>query len=281
MNDSAGPDGKPEPAPDPEMPEQSPASLEPGADDALEGPAPAEPVLTSGSDLAEPPAEASQLATDPSPPPSLQTAPVAEPPAPSTHYSPDGRYMWDGAAWVPALRSAVPAGATLSPDGNYYWNNSAWVPVMPAAPAAATQPPFAPQSPVQYSPDGRHHWNGSAWVPVTAAPHFAHHPGATNGMAVASLVLGVLSLFLDFVIIGVVTSVLAVVLGFIARSHIQQRPAQGMGLAIAGIVLGFVGLALFALIVAGLIISGVHVYISNNVFSNISVNQFGGSNGFQ
>jgi hypothetical protein len=64
----------------------------------------------------------------------------------------------------------------------------------------------------------------------------------TNGMAVASLVLGICFCF------GL-TGILAVVLGNLALNRIDasQGAEKGRGLAIAGIVLGWVGIALLAI----------------------------------
>jgi hypothetical protein len=59
---------------------------------------------------------------------------------------------------------------------------------------------------------------------------------ATNGLAVASLVLGVLWLWW-------LGSVLAVVLGHTALAQIRSRGENGRGMAIAGLTLGYVGLA--------------------------------------
>ena len=59
----------------------------------------------------------------------------------------------------------------------------------------------------------------------------------TNGLSIASLVLGILWF-------GGVGSVLAVVFGFLSRKKIEQSQGRetGGGLAVAGIVLGFVGI---------------------------------------
>ena len=61
----------------------------------------------------------------------------------------------------------------------------------------------------------------------------------TNGMAVASLVCGIL-------FCGVVTAILAVIFGNIALGKIDESNGaeKGRGLAIAGIVLGWVGIGL-------------------------------------
>lgn len=64
----------------------------------------------------------------------------------------------------------------------------------------------------------------------------------TNGFAIASLVLGIVSL-------AGIGSVLAIVFGFVARSQIAEsgRRQGGSGMAVAGIVLGFVGLVAVAI----------------------------------
>ena len=82
---------------------------------------------------------------------------------------------------------------------------------------------------------------GLAPYPPTAYP--SSRP--TNGLAVASLVLGAVWLFW-------LGSVLALVLGYVARGQIRHTGDGGDGVAVAGIVLGWVGVGfLVLLIVAG------------------------------
>ena len=69
--------------------------------------------------------------------------------------------------------------------------------------------------------------------------------GPTNGLAVASLVLGALWLWW-------VGSVLALVLGYVAKRQIDRRGESGRGMALAGIILGWIGLGFGVLIVIGL-----------------------------
>ena len=78
--------------------------------------------------------------------------------------------------------------------------------------------------PGAYAPDGI--------ATVTAVP--------TNGLAIASLVLGLLWLW------GI-GSILAIIFGVVAKNQIDQSGGmqQGRGLAIAGIVLGIVTLGIF------------------------------------
>ena len=79
-------------------------------------------------------------------------------------------------------------------------------------------------------------------LPQPAAPSYgAPAPSAskTNGLAVASLVCGIVGCF-------TVTAIVAIVLGFIARNQIEQSGGtqQGSGMALAGIILGFVWIGL-------------------------------------
>jgi Domain of unknown function (DUF4190) len=59
----------------------------------------------------------------------------------------------------------------------------------------------------------------------------------TNGLAVASLVCGIVGCFW-------ITGIVAIVLDFVARNQIEQSGEQGAGMALAGIILGFVWLGL-------------------------------------
>ena len=70
----------------------------------------------------------------------------------------------------------------------------------------------------------------------------------SNGLAVASLVLGILWLF------GI-GSVMAVVFGHVAHGQIDASHGTqvGRGMATAGLVLGYIGVAIPLLLVIGLI----------------------------
>jgi hypothetical protein len=76
-------------------------------------------------------------------------------------------------------------------------------------------------------------WNAS-YMPVPS-------PRAINGLAIASMVVGILWLYW-------IGSILALVFGYIARRQIRERNESGEGMAIAGIVLGWVGVAVGTLV---------------------------------
>jgi hypothetical protein len=65
--------------------------------------------------------------------------------------------------------------------------------------------------------------------------------GRTNGLAVASLVLGILWL-------SWIGSILALIFGYLALGQIRRQNEGGRGLAIAGIILGWVGIATLVLV---------------------------------
>jgi hypothetical protein len=74
-------------------------------------------------------------------------------------------------------------------------------------------------------------------------------PQRTNGMAIASMVLGILWLYW-------VGSILALIFGYIAKRQIRERGESGGGMATAGIVLGWVGIGILVVfIVFGIAVS--------------------------
>jgi len=71
---------------------------------------------------------------------------------------------------------------------------------------------------------------------------------STNGLSVASLVLGVLWIW------GI-GSILALIFGYISLRQIKERGEGGRGLALAGVVLGWVGVGGAVLLTALLVIA--------------------------
>ena len=74
----------------------------------------------------------------------------------------------------------------------------------------------------------------------------------TNGLAVASLVLGILTLC------GI-GSILAVIFGYVGKGQIDRSGGaqSGRGLAIAGIVLGWIGIGLLVIFIVLAIIGAI------------------------
>lgn len=67
-------------------------------------------------------------------------------------------------------------------------------------------------------------------------PTFVRAHAPTNGLAIASLVVGLFWMWW-------IGSALAIVFGHVALNQIARRGQSGRGLAIAGLVLGYIGLA--------------------------------------
>ncbi|MEU0933607.1 DUF4190 domain-containing protein [Embleya sp. NPDC005971] len=84
---------------------------------------------------------------------------------------------------------------------------------------------------------------------------YPQHPGyggylpqpGTNGLAIASMILGILWLYW-------LGSLLAVIFGHIALAQTARTGQQGRGMAIAGVVLGWIGMALLALTIVVLVL---------------------------
>lgn len=123
--------------------------------------------------------------------------------------------------------------------------------------AGAPEEPYAAQS---FSPPTGPAWDpGPApgygtpgFQPLAQAPAAAYPPpiglqvvpaAPTNGMAVASLVFGLVGMFL----FPVIAPLLAVIFGHVARRQIRNSGQGGGGMAVAGLVLGYIALSFAAI----------------------------------
>ncbi|MCU1345732.1 MAG: hypothetical protein JWL70_1998 [Acidimicrobiia bacterium] len=116
-------------------------------------------------------------------------------------------------------------------------------PLPPPPPPGAPPPPpvgYAPTGGPGYGPSGyaQPGYNGS---PYGGGPH-------GSGKAKASMILGIVGIFLCFTII---VPVLAIIFGVLGRKEVDrsQGAITGRGKAIAGLILGLIGLALGVLII--------------------------------
>lgn len=84
--------------------------------------------------------------------------------------------------------------------------------------------------------------------------------GRNDGVAVAALIIGILSLLVAWIpfigLIGALGGIVALILGFVARGRIKRTGASGNGMALTGIITGIVALLLGALITIGLFVLG-------------------------
>ncbi len=108
-----------------------------------------------------------------------------------------------------------------------------WVPLATLLAAPTGPPPFAPAS------------TPTASIPNNA-PGYPYQGAPTSGLAVSSLVLGILSL-LGCLIIAAIP---AVICGHVALSGIRRSQGciSGDGLAWAGLIMGYTAIAITALV---------------------------------
>ena len=101
----------------------------------------------------------------------------------------------------------------------------------PAEPPVAGMPYLAQPPYLQYPP------------PQQPYPYPYPYPPArtTNGMAIASMVLGIVWVYW-------IGSVLALIFGYVALNEIRRTKQAGEGMAVAGIVLGWIGVAVLVLV---------------------------------
>jgi hypothetical protein len=137
-----------------------------------------------------------------------------------------GAALTPGAKFCPACGKAVPPEATSAipaPGGPAPAGMAGFVPVPQQLPGAA--------------PVG-------AAVPI---------PKSTNGLAIASMVLGIVWIYW-------LGSILALIFGYVAKGQIDRSEGRqgGRGMAIAGIVLGWVGIGMMVLGVIAFIVSKPH-----------------------
>ena len=127
-------------------------------------------------------------------------------------------------------------------------------PPTPRPPGSVAPPPPPGRGPQPPPPPPGFGGNPPPPPPPVAPPGYGPVPSPgfpqqtpSNGLATASLVLGIIAIPLCFLMIP---SILAVVFGGIGISRVKQNPAVGgRGKAIAGLVLGLVALAFMVLAV--------------------------------
>jgi hypothetical protein len=120
------------------------------------------------------------------------------------------------------------AAGTISPQDHVWWEGQAnWMPLGQSTLMASGSPPAPGLTP-----------------PMPAPAQVASSQQQTSGLAMASLVTGIVStltcgaLFLP-----------AIILGHMGLSATKKPEVQGRGLAVAGLVLGYVQLVLFGVVV--------------------------------
>jgi hypothetical protein len=177
------------------------------------------------------PAAAGEPSESPAAPAASTTSPAGAFPGASWYYNIGGEHH--GPASIIELRGMVSTGKLHGDD--YAWKEGMqdWLPISQIPElqrAAEPSPPIA--SPTVASGVNPLHDDG------------IHH---TSGLAVASLIMGILGLLTP--VLGLIFNLLAVIFGATALRAIgRSRVALGgRGLALSGLILGTIGLALWAI----------------------------------
>ncbi|WP_306364277.1 DUF4190 domain-containing protein [Nocardia sp. CC227C] len=116
----------------------------------------------------------------------------------------------------------------------------------PSAPGYQQQAPAPGPGPAYGYQSGGHAPPGypqSGYTPYGYAPQ-----RATNGMAIASLVVSILGLATLFFCLLPIGSLVGLILGAVALNQLKQSRQEGRGLALGGIWVGAAGLALGVLL---------------------------------
>lgn len=131
---------------------------------------------------------------------------------------------------------------------------------MSTPPWGDDQQPQQPQNPYQqpYQPYGPPPQQPYGQQPYGQQPPAYGYPVAaqTNGMAVAALVVSIVSLMACCGASGFIGAIL----GHMSRGQIRRTGEQGGGMALAGVIVGWIGFGIFllvALLYTGLIIDAI------------------------
>lgn len=136
---------------------------------------------------------------------------------------------------------------------------AAWTPLsqLPQFGAgAAVPPPTLLEGDVGLDPNAPPPSN-SPYAPPVANLTGAYQPGpalpVTNGLAIASMVCGILSLVFFCFCGGIFFGIPAVICGHLGLNQLNnpENKQQGRGMAIAGLVCGYIGLVIFAVMMIG------------------------------
>jgi len=186
--------------------------------------------------------------------PAAAETPAPDPTSPAPASTPAPAQPWGVPADTASSAPYVPPPPPPAPQGPQYGAPPPPYTPPPDPNAAASNPYAPPPNPYAAPPNPY----GAPPNPYGAPPGYGYGygygpPGGTNGLAVASLILGIVG----WVACGI-GSIVAIILGIVARGQIRASGGRqsGDGMAKAGIILGCICVALgIAYFVAALAIS--------------------------
>lgn len=167
----------------------------------------------------------------------------------------EGLDQWVAASSLPEVAALLKSSATTQPGGSQPGSQLGSQSGLQPATQAGQNPlrPMAPSGPYNVAPEPPANPPGTGpnvgyWSPTHPTPYGA--APLPNGMAVTSMVLGIVSIPMTCGYgAGLVPAILAVVFGHIARTRIRRGEASGDGMALTGLICGYSALGLVALFV--------------------------------
>lgn len=164
------------------------------------------------------------------------------------YYAKDGAQQ--GPVSVDELRQRLASGQLARTDLVWREGMADWTAAGSVAELAQAGGPVAPQA----APGGVAPRPVAGGVAQPAAGVVAGQPaaGRQQGLALASMICGIVALLGVCVYLGVPVGLAAVVLGHLAKSKIRKQPQvySGKGMAIAGLITGYLAVVLGAAILA-------------------------------
>ena len=160
----------------------------------------------------------------------------------------EGMSDWKRADSVPEVRAALAGAAQPQPA-----NPAQAVQPQPTYAAQPSPQPTYPQPQGYPQPTYAPAAYGQAHSPYGAPLSYGGYGASQqpNGMAITSLILGIVSIPMTFgYCIGTPCAIIAVILGHIARGKARRGEAGGDGMALGGLITGYIsiGIALAGLV---------------------------------
>jgi hypothetical protein len=164
------------------------------------------------------------------------------------------------------------AAAAGSAAGAAAWSQPGGTEPTPTPDPQSYQQPAQPQQPYQQQPQQQPYQQQPQQQPYQQGPtdqagawpaagsQQASSAQPSNGIAVAALVIGIISLLIAWIpfvgLLGGLGGALAIIFGFIGRGKVKKQGAPSKGAATAGIVLGAVSLVLSIIATAAIFVFG-------------------------
>ena len=169
-------------------------------------------------------------------------------------------YGKDGQQYGPideaTLRARIATGEVGPRDLIWSEGMATWTPLM-ELPQFGAGGVVSPVSPPEGTGSNEESFSDSPYAPPSATLAGAYSPGpalpVTNGLSIASMVCGILSLVFFCFCGGILFGIPAVICGHLGLNQLNhpENRQTGRGMAIAGLICGYCGLVIFLLGILG------------------------------